>query len=123
MKAINLTEFVQSYLTTVAWCENEESKRISKKTYKQAEHDCNVFIDKCIQHFGNDKAIELLTTPGYDLTYLAPHDFWLTRNGHGAGFWDKPEMYGDQECNELTLIAKEMGVCDTYQTSKFINFY
>jgi hypothetical protein len=23
------------------------------------------------------------------------HNFWLTRNGHGAGFWDKPEL--DQE--------------------------
>lgn len=22
------------------------------------------------------------------------HDLWLTRNGHGSGFWDKPEKYG-----------------------------
>ncbi len=27
----------------------------------------------------------------------AGHDFWLTRNGHGAGFWDGdwPEPYAD----------------------------
>jgi hypothetical protein len=36
----------------------------------------------------------------------AAHDFWLTRNGHGAGFWDGdwPEV-GDK----LTEIAKSFG--------------
>ena len=24
----------------------------------------------------------------YTAAELAGHDFWLTRNGHGAGFWD-----------------------------------
>ena len=24
----------------------------------------------------------------------AAHDFYLTRNGHGAGFWDRPELWG-----------------------------
>jgi hypothetical protein len=35
------------------------------------------------------------------------HDFWLTRNGHGAGFWDGdyPEPLGDQ----LTDLAKTFG--------------
>src|SRR3990172_722524 len=23
------------------------------------------------------------------------HDLWLTRNGHGTGFWDRPEIYGE----------------------------
>ena len=32
------------------------------------------------------------------------HDFWLTRNGHGAGFWDGD--YGDFVGGELTRIAK-----------------
>jgi hypothetical protein len=25
----------------------------------------------------------------------AGHDFWYNRNGHGTGFWDKPELYGE----------------------------
>lgn len=34
----------------------------------------------------------------------AGHDFWLTRNGHGAGFWDGDwSEHGD----ELTERAKE----------------
>jgi hypothetical protein len=26
---------------------------------------------------------------GYDLQNQAGHDFWLTRRGHGVGFWDR----------------------------------
>jgi hypothetical protein len=39
------------------------------------------------------------------------HDFWLTRNGHGVGFWDGdyPET-GDQLC-ELT---EKFGECNLY---------
>ncbi len=42
----------------------------------------------------------------------AGHDFWLTRNGHGAGFWDGdwPEPYGDM----LNQGAKCYGEFDTY---------
>ncbi len=35
----------------------------------------------------------------------AGHDFWLTRNGHGAGFWDRGRKDGDA----LTKIAKSYG--------------
>jgi len=37
------------------------------------------------------------------------HDLWLTRNGHGAGFWDKPEIYGADNARVLTLMARAMG--------------
>lgn len=37
----------------------------------------------------------------------AGHDFWLTRNGHGAGFWDGdwPEEVGER----LTQVSKKYG--------------
>lgn len=41
----------------------------------------------------------------------AGHDFWLTRNGHGAGFWDR----GIGELGEhLSHVARECGPCDLY---------
>lgn len=42
----------------------------------------------------------------------AGHDFWLTRNGHGAGFWDRglPRDVG----YALTWEAKAWGGCDLY---------
>lgn len=39
------------------------------------------------------------------------HDFWLTRNGHGAGFWDR--NLGDLG-DELTELAKTWGSVGTY---------
>lgn len=43
---------------------------------------------------------------------MAGHDFWLTRCGHGAGFWDGdwPEAVGDA----LSEMAREAGNVDLY---------
>ena len=40
------------------------------------------------------------------------HDFWLTRNGHGCGFWDGdwPEASGER----LTAAAKRFGTFCLY---------
>lgn len=41
----------------------------------------------------------------------AGHDFWLTRNHHGAGFWDRG--FGTPESRErLTRAAEAHGSCD-----------
>lgn len=41
----------------------------------------------------------------------AGHDFWLARNGHDAGFWDR----GRGELGErLTNASKPYGTCDLY---------
>lgn len=44
------------------------------------------------------------------------HDFWLTRNGHGAGFWDR--HYGDTDQaragDELTALSKPYGEVALY---------
>ena len=38
------------------------------------------------------------------------HDFWLTRNGHGAGFWDGD--YEEELGEKLTELAKAYGECN-----------
>jgi hypothetical protein len=40
------------------------------------------------------------------------HDFWLTRNGHGAGFWDRG--YPDGIGERLTASCKPYGSSDAY---------
>lgn len=116
MKTLDFKAFVQSYLATAAWvtAESGEETAFTREAQKFAEMECQKFIDLVKKEFGEEKAMELLTIPGNDLTYLAPHDFFLTRNGHGAGFWDKEEMYGDEEAAILTRIAKECGGVDCY---------
>jgi hypothetical protein len=46
------------------------------------------------------------------LTVQAGHDFWLTRNGHGTGFWDRDDSYGDYSAKKLTANAEAFGVVD-----------
>lgn len=37
-------------------------------------------------------------------------DFWFTRNGHGVGFWDRPEIYGGREQAErFSTLASAQG--------------
>lgn len=43
---------------------------------------------------------------GYRHGEAVGHDFWMTRNGHGVGFWDRG--LGD-EGDALSEIAREFG--------------
>ena len=54
---------------------------------------------------------ELLQACGASASQVG-HDLWLTRNGHGVGFWDRPEIYGEALSEELTRAAKAMGSVD-----------
>lgn len=46
----------------------------------------------------------------------AGHDFWLTRNGHGAGFWDRSAgtYPNDPTGAKLTAAAETFGSADWY---------
>ncbi len=50
--------------------------------------------------------------PAQQTPKQAGYDFWLTRNGHGAGFWDGdwPERYADM----LTIASECYGPFETY---------
>lgn len=37
------------------------------------------------------------------------HDFWLTRNGHGAGFWDRQELEENNLGRNLSKVASRFG--------------
>jgi hypothetical protein len=101
---------VQSYLITALWSSTDDNGQplddnysiddLSKEILKRAEKDTSSFIEK---------AGHLLN--GYSLE-TAMHDFWLTRNGHGAGFWDGD--YEDSIGEKLTELSKEFGEINLY---------
>jgi hypothetical protein len=116
MKQLNLNQFVNSYLATAAWvtCESDENQDFTREAKKRAEADCNLFIKLVQTEFGEAKANELLTIPGSDLDYLTPHNLFLTRNRHGAGFWDSENIYGEIEAKKLTEISHKMKEVNCY---------
>ena len=86
-------------------------------TLERMVKDCKSFYDKYS---------ELYHKAGW-ADNRAAHDFWLTRNGHGAGFWSReideldPELYGNmtddqfEEVKEvLTKAAKSYGEYNLY---------
>ena len=71
-------------------------------------------IDDCRRfQEANAADLALYDHPEWTAAELGGHDFWLTRNHHGAGFWDRdclPEDAGQR----LTDAAHEFGECDLY---------
>lgn len=100
----DINKMVHAYLYTALWTEELESKydigNINHDGITKAVKDCQDFVKKA----GN--LIKVLKPS------QVGHDFWLTRNGHGAGFWDGdyPENIGE----ELTKISKLFGSSDLY---------
>lgn len=96
---------IEQYLNTALWSSTDESNEqggepldrnytiddISPETIEQAHLDWNSF-----------QALAGSLLEGLDLSQVA-HDFWLTRNRHGAGFWDGD--YNDDIGEKLTDIA------------------
>jgi hypothetical protein len=69
----------------------------------------NEMREDCVSFLSNEIVQEAIDLRGAE--YVA-HDFWLTRNGHGAGFWDGdyPEPLGTQ----LTELSQAYGEAYLY---------
>jgi hypothetical protein len=87
----SLDAFTTAYITCALWSSTDNARDdggdpldrnygpedLTIATLREMIADCRSF-----QH---DNAADL---EGLD-TEQCGHDFWLTRNGHGAGFWDR----------------------------------
>ncbi len=109
-----MDDFTRQYLETALWSSTDESREdggdpmdrnynledIDADTVAAAQADCDRF---------RETAGDLLDEHT-DATQGA-HDFWLTRNGHGAGFWDGDWPEGG---DRLTAICKTFGEFNLY---------
>lgn len=105
-----MDKFTQAYIEAMLWSSTDDTGNpldarfstadISDEAMKRIEHDCQRFQQV------NHTLIE-------GETEQAGHDFWLTRNQHGAGFWDGdwPEANG----KALTDWSHACGECDVYE--------
>lgn len=106
-----LETFIEQYIETLFWSEtdgddtpldlNHEKMDLSSETLEKIRKDCEKFF--------NENMDLLEKVPGgYS---QCGHDFALTRNGHGAGFWDRGlGKMGDI----LTEKCDEFGQFDLY---------
>lgn len=103
----NLQEFVNGFIKCMYWTDElNENLDMPKETLFKIFIECQRFIKVC-GTFQNNPIPE-------DKYEQTGHDFWLTRNGHGSGFWDKEELYGEKNAEILTEISKKFGEVWTY---------
>jgi len=101
-----LDEFTIAYIEAALWStdddngesldKNYSTEDIGEETLEKIKGDCEKFQLENNEIVGEESK--------------AGHDFWLTRNGHGAGFWD-----GDwEEGEKLTASANKFGEFNLY---------
>jgi hypothetical protein len=118
IKVHDLVEFKNAYQDALLWSsivtmenddEDEETAdefEISDTLKEEIEQDCVDFLANAAESI--KEAIECY--PHYSWGQ-AGHDFALTRNHHGAGYWD--HGIGD-EGERLTIMAHEQGEAELY---------
>lgn len=106
--------FVEGYIKCALWSSTDEDGESLDKCFGEQDisrSTLNKMIADCVrfQRVNEDLLAEYYRT---GLTEeRAGIDFWLTRNGHGAGFWDK--MLGELG-DKLTAASKLFNTCDLY---------
>jgi len=103
-----LDEFTQAYIDAALWSTNDESTPEGGDPLDDnygpddfADAALAAIVKDCLKFQQENKA-DIGIRSGD-----AGHDFWLTRNGHGCGFWDGdwPEPMGSR----LDNAAKKFG--------------
>ena len=104
-----LTQFTSAYLECAIWSSMDDDGTpldlkghsiydFDADSLEQAKADCEAFITQVVKYADFDAYTHLREQGG--------HDLWLTRNGHGAGFRDRREIYGFPNSSLLSHHAK-----------------
>lgn len=115
-----MDKFTLAYIEAALWSSNDES---DEKGGEPLDANYSIddigpgtlaeMIDDC-KRFQEENATDIAAGPdGPDYTRYerAGHDFWLTRNHHGAGFWDGD--WGDAG-ERLTAASHAYGEVNLY---------
>lgn len=110
-------DVLNQYLETALWSSNDESDEsggepfdanystedIAPESIAQAKKDIEKFIQMAEDEGVLNPYLDAFTGPSWG---NLGHDFWLTRNHHGAGFWDRSEI-DDEVGKKLTNISQK----------------
>jgi hypothetical protein len=104
-----LTRMVRGYIRCALWSETDGDGEPLDRHYRPDDIDPDGTAEmtaECVD-FAADQVADLR---GLDAEQ-AGHDLWLTRNGHGTGFWD---CGLGERGDRLTKTAKDLGPSSVY---------
>lgn len=84
-----LDSFTRAYLECALWSSIDENEMPLDRNYT-IENLSLACLRSCVadcKAFQRDNKVDLIHQG--DNPEMAGHCFWLNRNGHGAGFWDR----------------------------------
>jgi hypothetical protein len=95
--------------------DNRDDSDIAPETLEKMKDDCVRFYSSVSAHIHCENAPvsrEFEGPMAHREAAMAGHDFWLTRCGHGAGFWDGD--WPKPHATALDEAAKAFGTVDLY---------
>jgi hypothetical protein len=115
-----IDDFTKAYIEAALWSSTDDAgnpldngkHELAEETRAKMAADCAQFQTEQAEWLAEDYRTAARASHGCTVEESAGHDFWLTRCGHGAGFWD-----GDWEepaATKLTEASKEFGNVDLY---------
>jgi len=110
-RGAGLQQFVNGYIQSALWSSNDEDGEPLDQNYDPDDLDPatrkKMFLDATAFYRAHHQDFHDASGAG--------HDFWLTRNGHGVGFWDRPTtMYSKAAAERLTKASEAYGEFDLY---------
>lgn len=119
LAAYDIQEVLHGYLTCALWCGNLDGDfsigQVTKASHALAENDVREFIltvGIVPREALVDRSVGSVSNRLRD-SYMG-HDLWLTRNGHGAGFWDGD--WAQPYASRMTEAAKMLGERNVWTT-------
>jgi len=120
---LNIKKIMDNYLECAIWTEEERLKEENTEGYEGEIKNIIPDADLNIHNFSDNSKIKAYediklflkyagnAVDGIDEEQLG-HDIWLSRNGHGAGFFDRG--YDDKIEKILMDSAHKIGSADIY---------
>ena len=108
-----IDQMLASYVEAALWSSHDESDESGGNPLDQ-NYSVDDISDEALASMRKDVAA-FATEHANDIDgewEQAGHDFWLTRNGHGAGFWDGD--WPEEAAERLTEASEAYGESDLY---------
>lgn len=116
-----LDKFTLAYIEAALWSTTDDNDKPLDKNYDiddlhqstlaAAVRDCKKFQEEMAEFITSEHNSRI--GPGdFDVTRAAGCDFWLTRNRHGAGFFDGD--WSDEADAAMTAKSHEFGEANWY---------
>lgn len=114
IKGVRLDPFTVSFLDTALWSSNDESRDDGGDPLDQ-NYTISDFNKESLQALAEDCA-RFQEENADDLAPFSDedngHNYWLNRNGHGAGFWDGD--YPEPQATRLSDASERAGNVDLF---------